>query len=55
MTRAYRKPHERPEGKIEWRTTLPLSLPCDHRVINGADTARFCLTFAEGLSSPDQL
>lgn len=55
VTRAYRKPREQPDGKIEWRTVLPLSLSYDHRVINGADAARFCLTFAEVLGRPDTL
>lgn len=49
VTRAFQKPIN-VEGKLEWRTMLPLSLSYDHRVINGADAARFCLTFARRLT-----
>jgi pyruvate dehydrogenase E2 component (dihydrolipoamide acetyltransferase) len=37
------------EGKPMLRTFLPLSLSYDHRVINGADAARFCRAIAEWL------
>lgn len=43
------------DGELVWRTMLPLSLSYDHRVINGADAARFCIAFAEALSQPDAL
>jgi pyruvate dehydrogenase E2 component (dihydrolipoamide acetyltransferase) len=49
VTRAFQKPVN-VEGALEWRTMLPLSLSYDHRVINGADAARFCITFARTLS-----
>ncbi len=49
ITRAFEKP-VKIAGALEWRTMLPLSLSYDHRVINGADAARFCLTFAATLS-----
>lgn len=37
-------------GEIEERLMLPLSLSYDHRVINGADAARFVVRFGELLS-----
>jgi pyruvate dehydrogenase E2 component (dihydrolipoamide acetyltransferase) len=37
-------------GKI-----LPLSLSCDHRVVDGAEAARFLRTVIELLESPDEL
>jgi pyruvate dehydrogenase E2 component (dihydrolipoamide acetyltransferase) len=49
ITRAFQKPVN-VDGALEWRTMLPLSLSYDHRVINGADAARFCVTFARTLN-----
>ncbi len=49
ITRAFQKPVN-VDGALEWRTMVPLSLSYDHRVINGADAARFCVTFAQTLS-----
>jgi len=43
------------EGKPEIRLMLPLSLSYDHRVINGADAARFIVKLAKLLSDPFQL
>jgi pyruvate dehydrogenase E2 component (dihydrolipoamide acetyltransferase) len=40
---------------IEWRLKLPLSLSYDHRLINGADAARFLRHVDESLASPRQL
>jgi pyruvate dehydrogenase E2 component (dihydrolipoamide acetyltransferase) len=37
------------EGRPVLRQLLPLSLSYDHRVINGADAARFTRAFAEAL------
>lgn len=48
ITRAVRKPCN-VAGELEWRTMLPLSLSYDHRVINGADAARFCVSFGKAL------
>ncbi len=45
----------RVDGQLAWRTVLPLSLSYDHRVINGADAARFCNAFALALSRPQEL
>lgn len=50
VTRAYNKPCE-VEGELVWRTMLPLSLSYDHRVINGVDAARFCLSIGSALST----
>jgi len=43
------------DGKIEERLMLPLSLSYDHRVINGADAARFVGTLSQLLADPFQL
>ena len=40
---------------IDWRLMLPLSLSYDHRLINGADAARFTRRFADVLASPQSL
>lgn len=40
------------EGRIEPRLMLPLSLTYDHRVIDGADGARFCARLATLFSDP---
>jgi len=42
-------------GQAEPRLMLPLSLSYDHRVINGADAARFIVKLASLLSDPFQL
>ncbi|MCY1396489.1 Dihydrolipoyllysine-residue acetyltransferase component of pyruvate dehydrogenase complex [compost metagenome] len=42
-------------GEVRSRRLLPLSLSYDHRVINGADAARFCRFLADQLASPGQL
>lgn len=38
------------EGEVLWRQMLPLSLSYDHRVINGADAARFTQSVAVALT-----
>jgi pyruvate dehydrogenase E2 component (dihydrolipoamide acetyltransferase) len=43
------------DNKIEPRLLLPLSLTYDHRVIDGADGARFCARLAAMLSDPLRL
>ena len=40
---------------IDWRLMLPMSLTYDHRVINGADAARFVVHVAAALSKPEPL
>jgi len=37
------------EGKYQTRTLLPLSLSYDHRIIDGAEAARFCNNIKENL------
>ena len=43
------------DGQIRSGLVLPLSLSYDHRVINGADAARFCRFIAEALAQPASL
>src|SRR5579863_9772275 len=43
------------DGKPQIRLMLPLSLSYDHRVINGADAARFIVKLSRLLSDPFQL
>lgn len=43
------------QGQVKSRKMVPLSLSYDHRVINGADAARFCRYFAEQLANPQGL
>jgi len=42
-------------GEVVARHTLPLSLSIDHRVVDGADAARFANTLIEYLENPDLL
>lgn len=42
-------------GQVTERLLLPLALSYDHRVINGADAARFLATLCQMLSDPFQL
>jgi pyruvate dehydrogenase E2 component (dihydrolipoamide acetyltransferase) len=49
---------ERPvaeDGEVVAKPTLPLSLAIDHRVIDGADAARFVNTLKEYLADPTRL
>ncbi len=43
------------DGEITERLMLPLCLSYDHRVVNGADAARFMVTLCHMLSDPFQL
>ncbi|HUG22481.1 2-oxo acid dehydrogenase subunit E2 [Piscinibacter sp.] len=43
------------DGRPSSRRVLPLSLSYDHRVINGADAARFCRAVAAALAQPEGL
>lgn len=52
VTRLQERPVKGPDGALVWRKYLPLSLSYDHRVINGGDAARFCVSMGEQL---DQL
>ena len=46
---------ERHDGEVHERLMLPLSLSYDHRVINGADAARFTVRLSAELSDCFQL
>ncbi len=46
------RPLPAPDGGIAWRQMLPLSLSYDHRVINGADAARFVRSIGAALADP---
>lgn len=46
------RPAPGPETGIVWRKMLPLSLSYDHRVINGADAARFCKAVGVAMADP---
>jgi pyruvate dehydrogenase E2 component (dihydrolipoamide acetyltransferase) len=43
------------DGRACSRRVLPLSLSYDHRVVNGADAARFCRAIAAALEQPESL
>jgi pyruvate dehydrogenase E2 component (dihydrolipoamide acetyltransferase) len=53
VTRAAPVARPAADGGVAWRQMLPLSLSYDHRVINGADAARFCRFLAERLADPE--
>jgi pyruvate dehydrogenase E2 component (dihydrolipoamide acetyltransferase) len=42
-------------GRVETTLAMPLSLSYDHRVINGADAARFVRFIADQLTAPEDL
>jgi pyruvate dehydrogenase E2 component (dihydrolipoamide acetyltransferase) len=50
VTRLQQRPVPGKNGGVDWRSMLPLSLSYDHRVINGADAARFVVTMGEELA-----
>lgn len=54
VTKTQLKPRPSADG-IEWRQVLPLSLSYDHRVVNGADAARFTAYLAQQLAKPERL
>ena len=54
MTRTREVPVRDGDG-LAWRQMLPLSLSYDHRVINGADAARFTRCIADSLADPQGL
>ena len=55
VTRTQWRPARGADDAIEWRLMCPLSLSYDHRVINGADAARFVSRLAALLGAPQQL
>lgn len=46
------RPAPAEDGGVTWRKVLPLSLSYDHRVINGADAARFLKSLGVALGDP---
>jgi pyruvate dehydrogenase E2 component (dihydrolipoamide acetyltransferase) len=52
LSRSRLQPVVRDNGEITARLTLPLSLSYDHRVIDGADAARFVRRIVEMLENP---
>jgi pyruvate dehydrogenase E2 component (dihydrolipoamide acetyltransferase) len=55
ISKAEWKPRRGEGDAIEWRLKAPLSLSYDHRVINGADAARFLRHVDDVLARPEQL
>lgn len=55
VTRLVERPVRGADGDIDWRQMLPLSLSYDHRVINGADAARFTRQLATNLAALTEL
>jgi pyruvate dehydrogenase E2 component (dihydrolipoamide acetyltransferase) len=55
ITKAEWKPRRAADDSVEWRLKAPLSLSYDHRVINGADAARFLRHLDDVLAKPEQL
>ncbi len=49
------RPYPDGNGGVAWRKMLPLSLSYDHRVINGADAARFTRAIGTALQAEDLL
>jgi pyruvate dehydrogenase E2 component (dihydrolipoamide acetyltransferase) len=54
ITKTVEKPFN-DNGQLLWKPMLPLSLSYDHRVINGADAARFCVEFGRAMAQPQLL
>jgi pyruvate dehydrogenase E2 component (dihydrolipoamide acetyltransferase) len=55
VCRARWVPQRGTDDAIDWRLMLPLSLSYDHRLINGADAAKFTRRFAEVVADPAKL
>jgi len=51
ITRSRWQPQRATDDSIDWRLMLPVSLSYDHRVINGADAAKFTVALAVRLAS----
>jgi pyruvate dehydrogenase E2 component (dihydrolipoamide acetyltransferase) len=49
------KPTRAVDDSVAWRLMLPLSLSYDHRLINGADAAKFTRHLAQTLAAPESL
>lgn len=55
VTRAKWQPHRAMDDGVSWRLMLPLDLSYDHRVINGADAARFLQHLSDRLANAETL
>ena len=55
VTSMQERPFPGPDGDVRWHKVLPVSLSYDHRVINGADAARFVRHLGSYLASLDSL
>jgi pyruvate dehydrogenase E2 component (dihydrolipoamide acetyltransferase) len=55
VCRSQWKPARAVDDSTSWRLMLPLSLSYDHRLINGADAARFARHIANLLAAPESL
>lgn len=55
VTRLVERPARGEDGRVDWRQMLPLSLSYDHRVINGADAARFTRQVGGNLAALTEL
>jgi pyruvate dehydrogenase E2 component (dihydrolipoamide acetyltransferase) len=55
ITRSEWKPRRGADDTLEWRLMAPMSLSYDHRVINGADAARFLRHLDEVVAAPQAL
>jgi pyruvate dehydrogenase E2 component (dihydrolipoamide acetyltransferase) len=55
LGRSRREPRVMPDGSIQVRMIMPLSLSYDHRVVDGADAARFLEDLKAYLESPGKL
>jgi pyruvate dehydrogenase E2 component (dihydrolipoamide acetyltransferase) len=55
VCRSQWKPAREADDSTSWRLMLPLSLSYDHRLINGADAARFTRHLAQLLAAPESL
>jgi pyruvate dehydrogenase E2 component (dihydrolipoamide acetyltransferase) len=54
LSRQIERATRRRDGGLEWRLMLPLSLSYDHRVLNGADAAKFSTRLRELLANAAQ-
>jgi pyruvate dehydrogenase E2 component (dihydrolipoyllysine-residue acetyltransferase) len=55
VTKAYWKPTRGENDQVEWKLHIPLSLSYDHRVINGADAAKFLTQINQLVQDPQSL
>ena len=53
VNRLQDRPRPADDGGVAFRETLPLDLSFDHRIVDGADAARFLGTLAEGIEDAE--